>query len=74
VVEEEAQSVCGSAGLLVKGIPLPQKRVIASPRRERQMLIPRANTVVKAGEVLVAVAEEKERKEREGFAVAKSAT
>lgn len=38
------------------------------------MLIPRANTVLKAGEVLIAVAEEKERKERKGFAVAKSAT
>jgi Trk K+ transport system NAD-binding subunit len=63
VVEVLVQAGCKCAGSQVKDIPWPRECVIASLRRGRQVLIPHGNTVLKPGDVLVAVAGEKEQEE-----------
>ncbi len=54
-------SVC--AGRRMKDIPWPRDCVVASLRRGRNVLIPRGDTQVKPGDVLVIVAEENVRQE-----------
>ena len=63
VIEVEVQPDCQSAGRAVKDIPWPRDCVIASLRRGRQILIPRGNTVLRAGDILVAVAGEQQQAE-----------
>ena len=57
VVEAEVQKGCICADQAVKNIKMaPVICVIATLRRGRQVLIPSGNTVIKAGDILVAVA------------------
>jgi CIC family chloride channel protein len=53
VVEENAQC----AGKRMSEIPFPRDSVIASVRRGRQVFIPRGDTVLQPGDILVLVAE-----------------
>lgn len=59
VVENEAQI----DGKRLHEIPWPHECVIASVRRGRQVFIPRGDTLLRAGDVLVAVAEGEARAE-----------
>jgi CIC family chloride channel protein len=57
----ERGSLC--AGKKMSEIPFPRDCVIASVRRGRQVFIPRGNTVLKSGDVLVVVAQGSAREE-----------
>lgn len=51
------------AGRKMSEIPFPRECVVASVRRRQQVFIPRGNTVLKAGDVLVVVAEGEAREQ-----------
>jgi CIC family chloride channel protein len=55
----ETGSTCD--GKQLKDVPWPQNTIVASLRRGRRLIIPHGQTVLKAGDVLVAVAESDER-------------
>ena len=62
VVEVEVQEGCNCAGQAMKNIKMATENcVIASLRRGRQVLIPRGSTILKAGDILVVIAGEKEQ-------------
>ncbi len=63
VVEVEVQTSCECVDMLVKDIAWPKNSVIASLRRGRQVMIPRGDTKLNAGDILVVVAGEKEQNE-----------
>jgi CIC family chloride channel protein len=52
IVEEQAQCI----GKRMSEIPFPRESVIASVRRGRQVFIPRGDTELRAGDILVVVA------------------
>ncbi len=62
----ESGSAC--EGKQIRHIAWPENFVIAGVRRENRTVVPRGDTVLKAGDVLTAVSEEKSFREAQGLA------